>query len=54
MDEERVEETGHDPAEREEKSDREEGGPTRANKPGEEDATGGGHGTRPSQFEPHE
>jgi hypothetical protein len=35
------------------KSDREDGGPTSA-EDAEGGATGGAHGTKPSQFEPHE
>jgi hypothetical protein len=42
-----------DLTESEEKTDREDGGPTSAHD-GEGDATGGAHGTKESEFEPHE
>ena len=42
-----------DLTESEEKTDREDGGPTSADD-GDGEATGGAHGTRPSEMEPHE
>ena len=47
MDEERAQEAGQQAGQSEEKTDREEGGPTSADQPSEEDATGCAHGTRP-------
>lgn len=38
----------------EEKSDRDEGGPTRQAEETDETASGGAPGTRPSEFDPHE
>jgi hypothetical protein len=50
---ESTQETHEDPSTSPEKTDREEGGPTSSESPGEE--TGGAAGTRPTEgFEPHE